>query len=86
MTEKKLTNPTKGEKRAYKDKLERGQGMNLDARDTNEINASKIKDPLYKEKEIERSLDGSSGTEYWRDERGLGSYPKHDDYGEESNL
>ncbi len=80
-----LKNPTRAEKIAYKEKMQRGQGMDLEPKSNYENASSTSKDPLAKENNEERRLDGSQNQQYYGDDRkGLGSPSNHDDYGDES--
>ena len=80
-----LKNPTKEQKRAYKEKQQRGQGMDLDKLTEAEIKIRNHKDFHSVERKEERRLDGSSGYEYLgNDKDGLGSPTQYDDHSSES--
>jgi hypothetical protein len=81
MAEKKFRNPTRAEKIAYKEKLQHGQGMDLEPKSFHEIH--KDKKPFLNEDEESR-MDGSKNLQYRRNDKGLGDPSMHDDYSEDS--
>lgn len=82
--QKPLKNPTPAERRAYREKIERYQGMDMDPKSNHEIRADKTKNTLSKESDEEIRLSGSKLQQYFKDDRGLGSPSNYDDYSEES--
>ena len=81
MSQKKLHNPTRAEKHAYKEKLQRGQGMDLESKSFHEIR--KDKKPFLTEDEESR-LDASKNLQYRGYDKGLGDPSLYDDYSEDS--
>jgi len=78
-----LRNPTKAEKLAYKEKMQHGQGFDLEPKSDKEIQSQKL-NSISKEFDEESRLSGSQNQQYFKDEKSLGSPANHDDYGEES--
>ena len=79
-----MRNPTRAEKLAYKEKLQHGQGLDLEPKSDKEIKSQKRLNPLAKENDEEIRLSGSQNQQYFADNGGLGSAPNYDDYSGES--
>ncbi len=70
-------------KKSYKEKLQHGQGYDLEPKTPWEIKKDKS-DSRNREFDEERRLSGVNLDHYYRDDQGLGSPIDHDDYGDES--
>ena len=79
-----LRNPTRAEKREYKEKLQYGQGLNFEPKSQNEIENEKQKRAIQFGNSIERRLSGSNLDHYRRDNNKLGSPSDYDDLSEDS--
>ena len=79
-----LRNPTRAEKREYKEKLQYGQGIDLEPKSKNEIESDQNLKSKSVEGNTERRLSGSNLDFYRRENNRLGSHPDYDDLGEDS--
>lgn len=80
-----LRNPTRAEKQAYRERVQHGQGSDLDPKSSREIQSNKkSSNPFSKESDEEARLSGSKNLQYIKNTRGLSSQINYDDYSEES--
>ncbi len=77
-------NLTKAEKAIYKEKLQHGQGMDLEPKSGHEIKSGKSKSQLSNQFDEETRLNGGKNTQYFKDGNHLGSLPEYDDMDDES--
>lgn len=77
-------NPTRAEKIAFKEQMQRGQGFDLEPKSDKEIQSQKKCNSLAKENDEEIRLSGSQNQQYFRENSGLGSPPNYDNYDDES--
>jgi hypothetical protein len=79
-----LKNPTRAEKQAYREQMQRGLGKKLEPLSNKEIKVIRERNPLTNEQREEKRLSGSQNLQYRKDVYGLGSPLNYDDYSEEA--
>lgn len=79
-----LKNPTKVEKATYKERLEHGQGFDLEPKSNHEIKSERSNNIFSNQFDEEVRLNGGRNTHYFKDGNNLGSLPEYDDMSDES--
>ena len=71
-------------KKTYKEKLEYGQGLDLEPKSSYEIKSQDSKNYLSNQFDEETRLNGGRNTQYFKADNHLGSLSEYDDMDDES--
>ena len=71
-------NPTKASKANYKEKLQHGQGIDLEPKSNFEIKSQKSNNEIANQFDEEARLNGGRNTQFNKDGNQLGSLPEYD--------